>query len=179
MSELKDPKDYPKSLFLLQGIDVILYIVTAVVIYYYAGQDVTSPALGSASPVVRKVAYGIALPTVSALLVSSEKHTINIALDYHWWRSQRPRRVQVRLRPSVPWKRPYAQEGSSSHWLLDNPHVASVGRGLGHCGGDSGLQQPSEFSCTSLRLLCISAMYLTDMYPRPLSSQAGSPVCTA
>ncbi|KAB8260955.1 transmembrane amino acid transporter protein-domain-containing protein [Aspergillus pseudonomiae] len=64
MSELKDPKDYPKSLFLLQGIDVILYIVTAVVIYYYAGQDVTSPALGSASPVVRKVAYGIALPTI-------------------------------------------------------------------------------------------------------------------
>ncbi|KAE8342717.1 hypothetical protein BDV24DRAFT_173687 [Aspergillus arachidicola] len=64
MSELKDPKEYPKSLFLLQGIDVILYVVTAVVIYYYAGQDVTSPALGSASPVVRKVAYGIALPTI-------------------------------------------------------------------------------------------------------------------
>ncbi|KAE8378989.1 transmembrane amino acid transporter protein-domain-containing protein [Aspergillus bertholletiae] len=64
MSELKDPKEYPKSLFLLQGIDVCLYIVTSVVIYYYAGQDVTSPALGSASPVVRKVAYGIALPTI-------------------------------------------------------------------------------------------------------------------
>ncbi|KAE8361690.1 transmembrane amino acid transporter protein-domain-containing protein [Aspergillus caelatus] len=64
MSELKDPKEYPKSLFLLQGIDVCLYIVTAIVIYYYAGQDVTSPALGSASPVVRKVAYGIALPTI-------------------------------------------------------------------------------------------------------------------
>ncbi|KAF7592374.1 hypothetical protein BBP40_000358 [Aspergillus hancockii] len=64
MSELKDPKEYPKSLFLLQGIDVCLYIVTSVVIYIYAGQDVTSPALGSASPVVRKVAYGIALPTI-------------------------------------------------------------------------------------------------------------------
>lgn len=64
MSELKDPKEYPKSLFLLQGIDVCLYIVTSVVVYYYAGQDVTSPALGSASPVVRKVAYGIALPTI-------------------------------------------------------------------------------------------------------------------
>ncbi|KAE8154635.1 transmembrane amino acid transporter protein-domain-containing protein [Aspergillus avenaceus] len=64
MSELKDPKEYPKSLFLLQGLDVCLYIVTSVVIYYYAGQNVTSPALGSASPVVRKVAYGIALPTI-------------------------------------------------------------------------------------------------------------------
>ncbi|KAF9884236.1 hypothetical protein FE257_001968 [Aspergillus nanangensis] len=64
MSELKDPREYPKSLFLLQGIDICLYIVTAVVIYCYAGQDVTSPALGSASPVVAKVAYGIALPTI-------------------------------------------------------------------------------------------------------------------
>lgn len=33
-------------------------------IYCYAGQDVTSPALGSASQVVGKVAYGIALPTI-------------------------------------------------------------------------------------------------------------------
>ncbi|OJJ36037.1 hypothetical protein ASPWEDRAFT_110065 [Aspergillus wentii DTO 134E9] len=64
MAELKDPKDYPKSLFLLQGIDTCLYMIAAVVIYCYAGQDVTSPALGSASPVVRKVAYGIALPTI-------------------------------------------------------------------------------------------------------------------
>ena len=65
MAELKDPKDYPKSLCLLQGIDLVLYMVASVVIYCYAGQDVTSPALGSASPIVRKVAYGIALPTVS------------------------------------------------------------------------------------------------------------------
>ncbi|PLN74729.1 amino acid transporter [Aspergillus taichungensis] len=64
MSELKDPRDYPKALFLLQGTDICLYIVTAVVIYCYAGDDVASPALGSASPIVRKVAYGIALPTI-------------------------------------------------------------------------------------------------------------------
>ncbi|PLB33737.1 amino acid transporter [Aspergillus candidus] len=64
MSELKDPRDYPKALFLLQGTDICLYIVTAVVIYCYAGDDVASPALGSATPIVRKVAYGIALPTI-------------------------------------------------------------------------------------------------------------------
>ncbi|KAF4159714.1 hypothetical protein CNMCM6936_004287 [Aspergillus lentulus] len=64
MAELKDPHDYPKSLFLLQGIDTCLYIVAAVVIYCYAGDDVTSPALGSASTIVKKVAYGIALPTI-------------------------------------------------------------------------------------------------------------------
>ncbi|RHZ50987.1 uncharacterized protein CDV56_103801 [Aspergillus thermomutatus] len=64
MAELKNPRDYPKSLFLLQGIDTCLYIVASVVIYCYAGDDVTSPALGSASPIVKKVAYGIALPTI-------------------------------------------------------------------------------------------------------------------
>ncbi|CEL10470.1 Putative Amino acid transporter [Aspergillus calidoustus] len=64
ISELKDPKEYPKSLFLLQGTDTILYIVSAVVIYCYAGPEVTSPALGSASPIIGKIAYGIALPTI-------------------------------------------------------------------------------------------------------------------
>lgn len=64
ISELKDPREYPKSLFLLQGTDTILYIVSAVVIYCYAGPGVTSPALGSASPIIGKIAYGIALPTV-------------------------------------------------------------------------------------------------------------------
>ncbi|RAL10145.1 amino acid transporter [Aspergillus homomorphus CBS 101889] len=64
MSELKDPKDYSKAVFLLQGVDTSLYIFVAILIYYFAGPDVVSPALGSASPVVRKVAYGVALPTI-------------------------------------------------------------------------------------------------------------------
>ncbi|KAL5049180.1 hypothetical protein BDW71DRAFT_176299 [Aspergillus fruticulosus] len=64
ISELKDPREFPKSLCLLQGTDTILYIVSAVVIYCYAGPNVTSPALGSASTVVGKVAYGVALPTI-------------------------------------------------------------------------------------------------------------------
>lgn len=70
MSELKDHREYPKALCLLQGLDTILYLVTSVVIYIYAGPNVTSPALGSASELVGKVAYGIALPTVRALLIS-------------------------------------------------------------------------------------------------------------
>ncbi|KAJ5682504.1 Amino acid transporter transmembrane [Penicillium macrosclerotiorum] len=64
MAELRNPRDFTKSLCLLQGIDVSLYLVAAVVIYRYAGDDVTSPALGSASPIVSKIAYGIALPTI-------------------------------------------------------------------------------------------------------------------
>lgn len=66
MAELKDPRDFPKALFMLQSIDVSLYIVSAVVIYRYAGPDVASPALSSAGPLLSKIAYGIALPTVSS-----------------------------------------------------------------------------------------------------------------
>ncbi|KAJ5124846.1 Amino acid transporter transmembrane [Penicillium bovifimosum] len=64
MAELKNPRDFTRSLCLLQGIDMSLYLIAALVIYRYAGSDVTSPALGSASPIVAKVAYGIALPTI-------------------------------------------------------------------------------------------------------------------
>lgn len=64
MAELKDPKDFPKALCFLQGIDISIYLVAAVVIYRYTGADVASPALGSAGPLISKIAYGIAIPTV-------------------------------------------------------------------------------------------------------------------
>lgn len=70
ISEMKAPSDYPKALFLLTGTDTSMYIVAAVVIYYYGGQNVTSPALGSTSPLISKIAYGIAIPTVSELFFS-------------------------------------------------------------------------------------------------------------
>lgn len=41
-----------------------MYLIVAVVTYRYAGVDVASPALGSTSPMVRKIAYGIAIPTI-------------------------------------------------------------------------------------------------------------------
>ncbi|KAJ5475292.1 hypothetical protein N7539_008358 [Penicillium diatomitis] len=64
MAELKNPRDFTKSLCLLQGIDISLYMIASLVIYRYAGDSVTSPALGSASPLVAKICYGIALPTI-------------------------------------------------------------------------------------------------------------------
>ena len=64
ISELKNPNDYPKALFLLQGWDISLYVIASTVIYRYGGPDVASPALSSTSSVAAKVAYGIALPTV-------------------------------------------------------------------------------------------------------------------
>ncbi|PLB38855.1 putative neutral amino acid permease [Aspergillus candidus] len=64
ISEMKTPTDYPKTLYLLQFTDTSMYVVAAVVIYYYGGRDVKSPALGSTSPLVSKIAYGIAIPTI-------------------------------------------------------------------------------------------------------------------
>ena len=64
ISELKHPNDYPKALFFLQGWDISMYVVASIVIYRYGGPDVSSPSLGSTSPTVAKVAYGIAIPTI-------------------------------------------------------------------------------------------------------------------
>jgi hypothetical protein len=73
MSEMQDPKEFPKSLAMLQIVDTIMYIVTAMVIYCYAGPDVSSPALSSAGPLMKRVAYGLAIPTVRiAILTPSE-----------------------------------------------------------------------------------------------------------
>ncbi|RAL08621.1 amino acid transporter [Aspergillus homomorphus CBS 101889] len=64
VSEMEDPREFPKSIAVLQVIDTSLYIVSAVVIYRFVGADVASPALGSAGPIMKKVAYGLALPTI-------------------------------------------------------------------------------------------------------------------
>ncbi|PYI02425.1 hypothetical protein BO78DRAFT_454089 [Aspergillus sclerotiicarbonarius CBS 121057] len=64
ISEMDKPRDFTKSLSVLQIIDTSLYIASAVVIYRFVGQDVQSPALGSAGHLMKKVAYGLAIPTV-------------------------------------------------------------------------------------------------------------------
>ncbi|KAH7389323.1 transmembrane amino acid transporter protein-domain-containing protein [Phaeosphaeria sp. MPI-PUGE-AT-0046c] len=63
-AELKNPRDFTKALLLEQTLAVLFYMTISVVIYYYAGPLVASPALGSASPLVTKITFGIALPTI-------------------------------------------------------------------------------------------------------------------
>lgn len=64
ISELKNPQDFPKALAFLQITDVSMYIISAIVIYAFAGSQVANPALNSASNAWRKVAFGVALPTI-------------------------------------------------------------------------------------------------------------------
>lgn len=64
ISEFKNPDDWPKALALLQIADTTIYLVAAIVIYVFVGPTVPSPALSAAgSPVVRKVIWGIAIPS--------------------------------------------------------------------------------------------------------------------
>lgn len=64
ISELRQPRDFVKSLIFLQTVDTALYLVTAVVIYRYTGEKVKSPAISSVSSTLGKVAWGIAIPTI-------------------------------------------------------------------------------------------------------------------
>ncbi|KAI9043625.1 putative amino acid transporter [Aspergillus affinis] len=64
MSEMEDAREFPKSLAMMQISQTCLYVITSMVIYCYAGPDVLSPALSSAGPVMKKVGYGLAIPTV-------------------------------------------------------------------------------------------------------------------
>lgn len=64
MSETEDPRTFNKSLAMLQIIDTVLYLVSALIIYHYVGPDVKSPAISSLSPIMSKIAWGLAIPTV-------------------------------------------------------------------------------------------------------------------
>lgn len=64
ISEMKEPRDFPKALALQQVVTLVLANVVAIVFYLDAGQDVASPALGSAPGVVGKVAYGLSIPSI-------------------------------------------------------------------------------------------------------------------
>ena len=62
VSEMRDPTKYTRSLVICQSVVTITYITVGIVVYYYCGSYVASPALGSAGKTVKKVAYGFALP---------------------------------------------------------------------------------------------------------------------
>ena len=66
ISEMRNPKDYTKSLCIAQAAVALVYLVIGIVVYYYCGSYVASPALGSAGHLMKRVCYGIALPGLVA-----------------------------------------------------------------------------------------------------------------
>jgi hypothetical protein len=59
---MRDPKKYTRSLIVCQSTVTITYIVIGIVVYYFCGSFVASPALGSAGVTMKKICYGLALP---------------------------------------------------------------------------------------------------------------------
>lgn len=80
ISEMRNPKDYTRAMIISQTFTTVLYAVIGIVVYYYSGSYVASPALGSAGGLVKKICYGIALPglIVTMTIVS---HVIFFAAD--------------------------------------------------------------------------------------------------
>ncbi|KAI6246637.1 N amino acid transport system protein [Erysiphe necator] len=64
MDEMHTPTDFPKSVWALGIIEMVIYTVTGTTILIFVGNDVQSPALLSAGPTLSKVAFGVALPVI-------------------------------------------------------------------------------------------------------------------
>jgi amino acid permease len=68
-SEMRNPRHYSRSLFLCRGVAIGTYLIIGIVVYYYCGSYVASPALGSAGALMKKVSYGLALPGLCVSMV--------------------------------------------------------------------------------------------------------------
>ncbi|KAJ5391172.1 amino acid transporter [Penicillium cosmopolitanum] len=70
-AEMRDPRQYTRSLLVCQSVVTGVYLAIGCVVYYYCGSYVASPALGSAGPTLKKISYGFALPglLVTTMLV--------------------------------------------------------------------------------------------------------------
>lgn len=82
VAEMRDQRLFTRAVFVSQGIVIAVYMVSMLfatrsvisfqvigaVVYFFVGQYVASPALGSAGVVMKRVCYGLALP---GLLVST------------------------------------------------------------------------------------------------------------
>lgn len=79
VSEMKEPRLYKRAVIVCQSTIIFLNFLVGqssqflcladpdtlgTVVYYFCGQYVTSPAPGSAGPLLKKITYGLALPGV-------------------------------------------------------------------------------------------------------------------
>ncbi|KAF2029487.1 hypothetical protein EK21DRAFT_101107 [Setomelanomma holmii] len=98
ISEMRNPRDYNKSVYLCMAIVQSSYLTFSFVVYKYCGKWVTDPSLGSAGSTLKKASYGVGL---IGLMVSGCLY-LHVAAKY----------VFVRiLRDS-----PHLQKNSLVHW---------------------------------------------------------------
>ncbi|GAA6039344.1 hypothetical protein JCM8097_002808 [Rhodosporidiobolus ruineniae] len=68
-AEMKDPRKFTRAVLCCQAFVTSFYLVVGIVVYHSAGQYVASPALGTAGPLIKKIAYGISIPGLLAAAV--------------------------------------------------------------------------------------------------------------
>lgn len=84
VSEMREPRHYVRSLAICQSVVTGIYLIIGIIVYYFCGSYVASPALGSAGPLVKKVSYGFGLPgllvtTILTTHVSLKEKKIHLA----------------------------------------------------------------------------------------------------
>lgn len=95
------------------------YTLIAVVVYYFYGQDVASPALSSASPVVRKIAWTISIPTIIVAGVIAAFILNSDTLLLIWKREQMCRPVQGEQALPVEANEKGSEENRASQELFN------------------------------------------------------------
>jgi len=64
MDELHTVTDFPKAIYSLGTIEIVIYTLTGAIIYAFVGNDVQSPALLSAGFIMSRIVFGLALPVI-------------------------------------------------------------------------------------------------------------------
>ena len=64
IAEMKRPQDFKKAAIIVAALVGSIYLSFSMVMYRWCGQWIASPSLGSAGPLLKKIAYGIALPSL-------------------------------------------------------------------------------------------------------------------
>ncbi|KAJ9092895.1 hypothetical protein QFC21_006607 [Naganishia friedmannii] len=70
IGEMRNPKFYNRSLYICQAVVTATYLTIGIVVYYFCGQYLANPALGSAGGTIKKIAYGVALPVWLGIVAS-------------------------------------------------------------------------------------------------------------
>lgn len=59
---MKNPEDFPKALYAVTVAELALFLTSGIVVYYYAGQYTSAPAVAVLDPTYKKIAFAFVLP---------------------------------------------------------------------------------------------------------------------
>lgn len=139
IAEMRRPQDYRKAVLPVGVIVGSVYLAVSLVVYYYCGQWIATPSLGSAGPTVKKVSESHAVRKGRLLIKADRIRHRTAELGSERGHLQ-PRRVQVRLRAPAP-----RLSALPAKHLAALDGVDRVERGAGRARlrlglGDSGVQ---------------------------------------